>query len=87
MKSKVITLPVGMSGIMDYSHIECKEYPIETVSPEYVMAINITEANDDHITFEFKVSDNLEKFLSSTLNAIRALEICGAFDKQLIYRK
>lgn len=87
MKSKVFTLPVGMSGIMDYSHIECKEYPIETTSPEYVMIINITEANDDHITFEFKVSDNLERFLSSTLNAIRALEICGALNKQLIYYK
>lgn len=87
MKSKEFTLPVGMSGIMDYSHIECKEYPIETTSPEYVMIINITEANDDHITFEFKVSDNIEKFLSSTLNAIRALELCGAFDRQLIYNK
>lgn len=87
MKSKEFTFPVGMSGIMNYSHIECKEYPVETVSPEYVIIVNITEANDDHITFELKVSDNIEGFLSSTLNAIRALEICGAFNEQLIYHK
>ena len=87
MKSKEFTLPVGMSGIMDYSHIECKEYPVETVSPEYVIIVNITEANDNHITFELKVSDNLEDGLSNTLNAIRALELCGAFNEQLIYHK
>jgi hypothetical protein len=87
MKSKEFTLPVGMSGIMNYSHIECKEYPVETVSPEYVIIVNITEANDNHITFELKVSDNIEGFLSNTLNAIRALELCGAFDRQLIYHK
>jgi hypothetical protein len=87
MKTKEFTFPVGMSGIMDYSHIKCKEYPVETVSPEYVIIVNITEANDNHITFELKVSDNIEGFLSNTLNAIRALELCGAFDEQLIYHK
>lgn len=89
MKAKEFTLPVGMSGIMDYSHIECKEYPVPT-KEGFTIVVNIKGANNEKIVFDLLVSDNLYECVSGNLGilcAIQSLEACGAFDKQLIYHK
>ena len=88
MKSKEFTFPVGMSGIMDYSHIECKEYPVESVKDGYSIVVRIKEANKNKIVYDVIVSDNIpDKALNNDLFMIQALEACGAMEKKLVYYK
>jgi hypothetical protein len=79
MKTKEFSIPAGMGGIMDFSPIKCGEYPVETISPEYVIIVDIKETDTFGVKFDLKVSDNLEGGLH-VRNAIFALQNCGALD-------
>ena len=79
MKAKEFIIPAGMGGIMDFSHVECGEYSVETVSPAYVITVDIKEADKFGIKLDLKVSDNLESGLN-VRNAIFALQHCGALN-------
>jgi hypothetical protein len=88
MKTREYWMPVGLSGIMDYSHIECKEYPCETTSEEYTIVVSVKEANKSKIVYDVIVSDNIpDKALNNDLFMIQALEACGAMEKKLVYYK
>lgn len=79
MKTKEFIIPVGMGGIMDFSHIKCGEYSVDTVSPAYVILVDIKEIDKFGIKLDLKVSDNLESGLN-VRNAIFALQHCGALN-------
>lgn len=79
MKVKEFIIPAGMGGIMDFSYVKCGEYSVETVSPAYVITVDIKEADKFGIKLYLKVSDNLESGLN-VRNAIFALQHCGALD-------
>jgi hypothetical protein len=79
MKVKEFIIPAGMGGIMDFSYVKCGEYSVETVSPAYVITVDIKEADKFGITLDLKVSDNLESGLN-VRNAIFSLQHCGALD-------
>lgn len=79
MKTKEFVIPAGMGGIMDFSHVKCGEYSVETISPAYVIIVDIKEVGKFGIKFDLKVSDNLESGLN-VRNAIFALQHCGAFN-------
>jgi hypothetical protein len=88
MKTREYWMPVGLSGIMDYSHIECKEYPVESVKEGYSIVVRIKEANKNKIVYDVIVSDNIpDKALNNDLFMIQALEACGAMEKKLVYYK
>ena len=79
MKTKEFDIPAGMGGIMDFSHIKCGEYSVDTVSPAYVILVDIKEVDKFGIKLNLKVSDNLESGLN-VRNAIVALQRCGALN-------
>lgn len=79
MKTKEFDIPAGMGGIMDFSHIKCGEYSVDTVSPAYVILVDIKEVDKFGIKLNLKVSDNLESGLN-VRNAIFALQHCGALN-------
>ena len=79
MKTKEFIIPAGMGGIMDFSHIKCGEYSVDTVSPAYVILVDIKEIDKFGIKLDLKVSDNLESGLN-VRNAIVALQRCGALN-------
>lgn len=79
MKTKEFIIPAGMGGIMDFSHIKCGEYSVDTVSPAYIILVNIKEIDKFGIKLDLKVSDNLESGLN-VRNAIVALQRCGALN-------
>ena len=64
---------------MDFSYIKCGEYSVETVSPAYVILVDIKEVDKFGIKLDLKVSDNLESGLN-VRNAIFSLQHCGALD-------
>lgn len=79
MKAKEFIIPAGMGGIMDFSYVKCGEYSVETVSPAYVITVDIKEVDKFGIKLDLKVSDNLESGLN-VHNAIFALQHCGALN-------
>lgn len=88
MKTREYWMPVGLSGIMDYSFVECKEYPVESVKDGYSIMVRIKEANKNKIVYDVIVSDNIpDKALNNDLFMIQALEACGAMEKKLVYYK
>jgi hypothetical protein len=88
MKTREYWMPAGLSGIMDYSFVECKEYPCETTSEEYTIVVSVKEANEDRIVYDVIVSDNIpDKALNNDLFMLQALEACGALNKTLVYYK
>jgi hypothetical protein len=79
MKVKEFIIPAGMGGTMDFSYVKCGEYSVETVSPAYVINVDIKEVDKFGIKLDLKVSDNLENGLN-VRNAIFALQHCGALN-------
>ena len=88
MKTRENWMPVGLSGIMDYSYVALGEYDVPTKNEETTIKVVIKEANKSRITYDVVASDNVpDKVMDNFLFLLGCLENCGAMNAKLIYHK
>lgn len=82
-RTESLTLPAGLSGVMDYSHIKVGTYPVKNLKPGFEINVVVTEGNADSITFHLECSDNCPNI--GTLGMLQMLEYSGIFEKTVYH--
>ena len=86
MIKRRIELPVGLSGIFDYSHIKIGRYDVR-MKEGYQCYVEIIRADRDGLVYDVYVSENLSEALKCDVSMLSVLERCGAIDRRVVYRK
>jgi len=83
MKStKQMTIPVGLSGVMDYSHINAGSYKVENLKGSIECNVVIEQADDKKMVLHFDVTDEyVDELEKSPVAKLMCLENAGIFKK------
>lgn len=86
MIKRRIELPVGLSGIFDYSYIKIGRYDVK-MKEGYQCYVEIISADRESLVYDVYVSENLSDALNDDLSMLSVLERCGAIGRKVVYRK
>lgn len=84
MKStKQMTIPAGLSGVMDYSHIKVGSYKVENLKNDNIECFVVVEqADDKQMVLHFDVTDEyVDDLEKSPVAKLMCLENAGIFKK------
>lgn len=83
MKStKQMTIPAGLSGVMDYSHIKVGSYKVENLKDGIECNVVIEQADDKKMVLHFDVTDEyVDDLEKSPVAKLMCLENAGIFKK------
>lgn len=87
MKTKEISIPAGLSGVMSYAHIEEGVYPVKMKKQEYSCDVIVKKATDKALVVVLDVSENLTDICNNFLFQLQAIEASGILNRKLVYYK
>lgn len=82
-KAEVITLPAGLSGVMDYSHIKVGEYPVKHLKEGYKATVVVQKSSPTSIEFYIEHSDNIS---IDGFALFKCIELAEVFEKTIYYK-
>lgn len=88
MKSvRQMTIPVGLSGVMDYSHIKAGSYKVENLKEGIECFVVVEQADSEKMVVHFDITDEYaDGFEKSPIAWLLCIENAGIIEKAIYFK-